>query len=88
MRNAISPHEMVNALRGIGFVDASRRSGHLVLRHQKTGLLVTLPTDRPYVPLVHIRAIMQQLVNYKIDLPEKLRELDGLFYNSMRQATR
>ena len=75
MPDATSTREMLEALRGIGFVEASRHGSHLMLRHQKTGLLVTLPTDRAYVPLVYMRAILQQLINYRIETPEELRRV-------------
>ena len=69
MADRISTRNLVNAMRAVGFVDKSRYGSHLVLRHQSTGLLLTIPTDRSFVPVVHIQAIKQQLRNYRIEVP-------------------
>lgn len=75
MPKRLSTREFVNALRAMGFVEKAKAGSHLMLRHHRTGLLVTLPTDRAFVPIVHIRAITEQLRNYRITTPEEFRRV-------------
>jgi predicted RNA binding protein YcfA (HicA-like mRNA interferase family) len=66
----ISVRDLVEKLRSLGFVNQTKSGSHLVLRHSRSGLLLTVPTDRPFVPLVHVRAIQEQLRNYRISFDE------------------
>jgi|NGEPerStandDraft_6_1074524.scaffolds.fasta_scaffold276178_2 predicted RNA binding protein YcfA (HicA-like mRNA interferase family) len=75
MPRQISTRELVDALRATGFVEKSKSGSHLMFRHERTGLLVTIPTDRPFVPLVHLRNISQQLHNYRINPPPEIRRM-------------
>jgi predicted RNA binding protein YcfA (HicA-like mRNA interferase family) len=58
--------DVVRLLRELGFSESNKSGTHTLFRHRTKGASVTLPTGRPRVPTVHLRAIEQTMENYDI----------------------
>jgi len=65
-KRAVTTRNLVHVLKQLGFNEAARRGGHTLFQHRKKGAAVTVPTDRPYVPMVHFRTIERTMENYDI----------------------
>ena len=65
-RGVVTTAELVKLLRERGFMETVKLGTHTVFRHKGKGASVTLPTNRKYVPMVHLRAIQETMVNYNI----------------------
>ena len=73
-RTAVSAQELTTLMKKFGFAE-NRRGSHTIMKHDKTGLVVTLPSTRE-IPKVYLRDIGSQLRNFKIPLggePERKR---------------
>jgi predicted RNA binding protein YcfA (HicA-like mRNA interferase family) len=71
----VTPRNLATALRKLGFVDSARKGSHHLFRHQSTGLIVSLPTGRPFVPIFVVRAIQRSLELHKIIAPSNFQEM-------------
>jgi len=65
-KRAVTTRDLVGVLKQLGFNEAAKRGGHTLFQHRKKGAAVTVPTDRPYVPMVHFRTIERTMENYDI----------------------
>jgi predicted RNA binding protein YcfA (HicA-like mRNA interferase family) len=63
---AVTTSELVKVLRELGFAETVKLGAHTVFRHRNKQASVTIPTGRPYVPMVHLRAIQETMSNYDI----------------------
>jgi predicted RNA binding protein YcfA (HicA-like mRNA interferase family) len=74
LRRAVTTRELVIFLRELGFVEAVKLGTHTVFRQRKKGASVSIPTGRKYVPMVHLRAIQETLLNYDILSPTEFEK--------------
>jgi predicted RNA binding protein YcfA (HicA-like mRNA interferase family) len=58
-------------MKTLGFEEARRTGSHLIYRHGESGLVVTLPGNRPKVPM----AIIRQIENYEISSREQILKM-------------
>jgi predicted RNA binding protein YcfA (HicA-like mRNA interferase family) len=76
MPKRVTTRDLVGVLKQLGFDEAAKRGGHTLFQHRKKGAAVTVPTDRPYVPMVHFRTIERTMENYdiisRLELEKKL----------------
>jgi predicted RNA binding protein YcfA (HicA-like mRNA interferase family) len=77
-RNGVTTRELVNVLRDLDFVERERRGSHVMFAHKHKGVMVTVPTSRQFVPLVHLRAIEKSLEGFNIISPAKFEKKLGV----------
>jgi len=66
LRKPIKTKDLIKILKKFGFVGKRTKHGHTIFAHAKTGLVVTLPTNRTEVPSVYLRSIERQIGNFNI----------------------
>jgi predicted RNA binding protein YcfA (HicA-like mRNA interferase family) len=76
--NVVTTRNLVNVLRDLNFVERERRGSHVMFAHRNKGVVVTVPTARQFVPLVHLRAIERSLEGFNIISPVKFEEKLGI----------
>lgn len=81
MPDSVRTQELAKALKHSGFSE-TRKGSHMVFRHGKTGLIVTLPAKTDKVPQVYLRSILRQLSNYNISHDDDVDKL----LNRMREG--
>ena len=74
-RKPVKTKHLVRTLEQLGFVATNGDAGHAIFRHEKTGLVVTLPTNLDEIPLVYLRSIELQLGNFNIVPDDKFQRL-------------
>jgi predicted RNA binding protein YcfA (HicA-like mRNA interferase family) len=62
----VATRDLVKVLRDLGFVERRKKGGHLLMAHAQKGALVTIPTARSFVPVVHLQAIERSLESYGV----------------------
>jgi predicted RNA binding protein YcfA (HicA-like mRNA interferase family) len=71
----ISPRDLSAVLKQLGFREAVKKGSHVLFRHQRTNLIVSVPTGQPFVPLVVIRTIIRSLDYHEIASPRRFAEM-------------
>ena len=76
MRKSVSTKDLLKALQKVGFAQTRLSKGsHVLLRHQDSGLVVTVPTSRSDVPPVIFFAIERQMENFGVITKEKFENM-------------
>jgi predicted RNA binding protein YcfA (HicA-like mRNA interferase family) len=65
-KKSVTTRNLVKVLRDLGFLERRKKSGHLLMAHSQKGALVTIPTARSFVPIVHLQAIERSLESYGV----------------------
>jgi predicted RNA binding protein YcfA (HicA-like mRNA interferase family) len=74
----VTPRDLSVVLKNLGFRETNKRGTHVLYTHARKGAVVSLPTSRPFVPLVVLRAIRRSLDNYGIASPREFESLLGV----------
>jgi predicted RNA binding protein YcfA (HicA-like mRNA interferase family) len=76
--NVVTTRDLVSVLRALNFVERERRGSHVMFAHKDKGVVVTVPTSRQFVPLVHLRAIEKSLEGFNIISSAKFEKKLGV----------
>ena len=77
-KTGVTTRELINALRDLNFTERERRGSHVMFAHKGKGVLVTVPTSRQFVPLVHLLAIEKSLEGFDIISSAKFEKKLGV----------
>jgi predicted RNA binding protein YcfA (HicA-like mRNA interferase family) len=69
-KDRVSTRDLVDTLRRLGFSEKRRQGSHVIFEHKKTGYMVTVATNRPFVPLIVLRTIQRGLEYHNILSPK------------------
>jgi len=77
-KNGVTTRKLISALRDLNFVERESRGDHVMFAHKDKGVLVTVPTARQFVPLIHLRAIEKSLEGFDIISSAKFEKKLGM----------
>lgn len=69
-KDRVSTRNLVHALRKLGFSEKQKLGSHVIFEHKNTGFILTVATDRSFVPLIVLRTIKRSLEYHNIIPPK------------------